>query len=660
MKPHPFAIALVTILMNISAIADLPPLIPRDLLFGNPERTSPALSPNGKQLAWLAPDTNNVLQVWVQTIGEKDEKIVTADKKRGIRQYLWAKDNHTLLYLQDSDGDENFHIYGVDLTSGNVRDYTPFQGVRADVPELNADFPNELLVTLNLRDRTLFDVYRLNLRSGALEIDTENPGDVVGWSADPKFRIRLAQIATPDGGTEIRVRPDERSPWKSFVKVGPDEILNAVGFSADGQSIHLVSSIGRDTAALVRKEIESGAERVIAADNEVDAGDVMVHPRRYIVEAVAFSPGRTHWQVIDPAVKGDFESLAKVNEGDLFVANRTDADDVWLVGFQSDRAPGRFYRWDRNKKEATFLFTTRPKLDGLALSEMKPVVITARDGLRLHSYLTLPAGVRAEKLPMVLLPHGGPWARDEWGFSGYAQWLANRGYAVLQPNFRGSTGYGKNHLNAGNKQWGLRMHDDLIDSVNWAIKEGFADPKKIGIMGGSYGGYCALAAVTLTPEVFSCSVDIVGPSNLKTLINSIPPYWKPMRAMFDVRLGNVDDPKDADLILKASPLTFAHRIVRPLLIGQGANDPRVKQAEAEQIVAAIEKNAGSVTYVLYPDEGHGFARPENRTDFNARAELFLAQHLSGRAEPLAGDRIPGSTAVVRVVGPTGPKTPPVP
>jgi dipeptidyl aminopeptidase/acylaminoacyl peptidase len=637
---------------TVAAQADLPPLIPRDLLFGNPERTSPNLSPDGTRLAWLAPDTNNVLQVWVKTVGKDDDKIVTADKKRGIRQYFWAKDNRTLLYLQDSDGDENFHIYGVDLPSGNVRDYTPFQGVRADVTDLNPDFPNELLLSINLRDRSLFDVYRLNLRNGGLEMDTENPGDAVSWGTDPKFRVRFAQISTPDGGTEIRVRTDDKSAWKSFLKVGPDEILNALSFTADGQSLFLISSIGRDTAAVVEKNIATGAEKVIAASDEVDAGDVVIHPRRYIVEAVAFSPGRTRWQVVDPAVKGDFEALAKVNDGDFFVANRTENDDIWLVGFQSDRAPGRFYRWDRKAKEAKFLFTTRPKLDGLALAEMKAVVITSRDGLKINSYLTVPVGVAPKNLPMVLFPHGGPWARDEWGFNGYSQWLANRGYAVLQPNFRGSTGYGKKHLNAGNKQWGLKMHDDLIDCVNWAVKEGIADPSRVGIMGGSYGGYCALAAVTFTPEVFACSVDIVGPSNLKTLIGTIPPYWKPMRAVFDVRLGNVDDPKDAELVKNASPLHSASRIVRPLLIGQGANDPRVKQAESEQIVEAIEKNRGHVIYVVYPDEGHGFARPENRTDFNARAETFLGANLGGRVEPLPGDKIPGSTAVVRIIGGT--------
>jgi dipeptidyl aminopeptidase/acylaminoacyl peptidase len=646
-------ILLVTIVLSLVLTAavqgELPPLISRDVLFGNPERTSPALSPDGKRLAWLAPDTNNVLQVWVKTVGKDDDKIITADKKRGIRQYFWAKDNRNLLYLQDSDGDENFHVYGVDLDSGNVRDCTPFQGVRAQVTDLNPDFPNEVLVELNLRDRALFDVYRLNLKNGALELDTQNPGDVAGWGADAQFRVRSAQIATPEGGTEIRVRTDPQSPWKTFLKVGPEEILNALGFTKDGQSLYLMSSLGRDTAAVVEKNVADGKEKVLAVSSEVDAGDVMIHPRRYVVEAVSFSPGRTKWQVVDPAVKDDFDGLAKLNDGDFFVANRTEADDIWLVGYQSDRAPGRFYRWDRKAKRGTFLFTTRPKLDGLALAEMKAVVIPARDGLKINSYLTLPVGVPAKNLPMVLFPHGGPWARDEWGFNGYAQWLANRGYAVLQPNFRGSTGYGKSFLNAGNKQWGLKMHDDLIDAVNWAVKEGYADPKKIGIMGGSYGGYCALAAITFTPDVFACAVDIVGPSNLKTLIHSIPPYWKPMLSVFNVRLGDVNDPKDDELVRKASPLNSADRIIRPLLIGQGANDPRVKQAESEQIVAAIERNHGSVIYVVYPDEGHGFARPENRTDFNARAEAFLGTHLAGRVEPMEGTKIPGSTAIVRGV-----------
>jgi dipeptidyl aminopeptidase/acylaminoacyl peptidase len=642
--------ALSLLLSAASLPAQLPPLISRDILFGNPERASPKLSPDGRRLAWVAPDKKNVLQVWVKTVGKDDDKIVTADKKRGIRQYRWAEDNRTLLYLQDNDGDENFHVYGVDLASGNVRDFTPFQGVRANVTDLNRDFPDEVLIEANIRNRELMDVHRLNLKTGALTLDTENPGDVAGWGTDAKFQVRAAQAQTPDGGTEIRVRTDVKASWKSLLKVGPDEILDFEDFSRDGTSAYLKTSIGSDTARLVERNLATGAEKVLAVSPEVDAGDVVIHPRTHVVQAVSFAPGRATWKVLDPSVQADFDAISKLHSGDFTIVNRTSADDAWLVAFTSDRGPVTWYKWDRAAKKGTLLFSAQPKLEGLALAEMKPVVIKSRDGLVLNSYLTLPVGLAPKNLPMVLFVHGGPWGRDTWGYSSYAQWFANRGYAVLQTNYRASTGYGKKFLNAGNRQWGLKMHDDLIDAVDWAIKQGIADPTKVAIMGGSYGGYAALAAVTFTPEKFACSVDIVGPSNLKTLIASIPPYWKPLRATFDVRMGNVDDPKDAELVKNASPLFKADKIVRPLLIGQGANDPRVNVKESEQIVDAIEKNKGSVTYVVYSDEGHGFARPENRVDFNARSERFLAACLGGRFEPMEGEKIPGSTAVVKVIG----------
>jgi dipeptidyl aminopeptidase/acylaminoacyl peptidase len=650
-----FALGLVVAAAAFAALpaalsADLPPVIPRDVLFGNPERSQPRLSPDGQRLAWLAPDKKNVLQVWVKTVGKDDDKIVTADKKRGIRQYLWAQDSKTILYLQDNDGDENFHLFGVDLASGNVRDYTPFQGIRADIVDVHADFPDQVLVQMNLRDRQVMDVHRLTLTTGALALDTQNPGDVVGWGTDAKFQVRAAQVSTADGGTEVRVRDDAKSPWKTLVKVGPDEILSFEGLSADGKTAYLTSSIGSDTARLVARDLATGSEKVLASSNEVDAGGVIIQPRTYVVQAVSFEPGRQTWKVLDASIQPDFDAIAKLNSGDFALVNRTTADDAWLVAFTSDRGPVSWYKWDRTGKKGTLLFTAQPKLEGLPLAEMKPVVIKSRDGLSLNSYLTLPVGLTAKNLPLVLFVHGGPWGRDNWGYSSWAQWLANRGYAVLQVNYRASTGYGKKFLNAGNRQWGLRMHDDLIDAAKWAIAQGIADPKRVAVFGGSYGGYAALAAATFTPDAFACNVDIVGPSNLKTLIGSIPPYWKPIRSMFDVRMGNVDDPKDAELIHNASPLFKADKITKPLLIGQGANDPRVNVKESEQIVDAIEKNKGSVTYVLYPDEGHGFARPENRIDFNARAERFLGACLGGRYEPMEGEKIAGSTAVVKVVG----------
>lgn len=650
LRPRPFLLAvLCAALFPAIAPAELPPLIPREVLLGNPERARPRLSPDGKRFAWLAPDAKNVLQVWIKTVGKEDDKVITADKKRGIRQYWWAKNNRTLIYAQDTEGDENFHLYGVDLDTLNVRDLTPVQGARAFLIDLLPEFPEEMLVSTNIRNRQLFDIQRINLKTGAIDLDTENPGDVSSWVSDSKFQARAAIATLPNGGTEIRVRDDRKSPWRSLVKVGPDEILEAVSFSADGKSIFLKSSIGRDTAALIEKDLATGKEKVVAESVEVDAEEVVINPKTYAIEAVAFAPGRSEWKIVDPKVKDDFAGIAKLQDGDFTVVDRTEADDIWLVTFDSDTKPGRTYQWDRKAKTGKLLLSARPKLDAYTLAKVKPVVITARDGLKMHGYLTLPAGVEPKNLPMVLNPHGGPWARDRWGFNGFTQLFANRGYAVLQVNFRGSTGYGKKHLYAGNKQWGLKMHDDLIDAVNWAVKEGVADAKRVGISGGSYGGYSALAGVTFTPEVFACAVDIVGPSNLKTLIGSIPPYWKTFRAIFDVRMGNVDDPKDAELVKAASPLFKADKIVRPLLIGQGANDPRVKQAESEQIVAAIEKSGGSCTYVLYPDEGHGFARPENRIDFEARQEAFLAATLGGRFEPMPGDKIPGSTAVVKVV-----------
>jgi dipeptidyl aminopeptidase/acylaminoacyl peptidase len=627
------------------------PLISRDVLFGNPERTSPRLSPDARRLAWLAPDEKNVLQVWVQTFGKEDTKKVTADRKRGIRQYRWAPDDRTLLYLQDSEGDENWHLYGVDLDTGNVRDFTPFQGVRAELVHVSPTVKDRILVQMNLRDRKVFDVYELNLGTGALTLVTENPGDILGWEATDDLEVKGAMANLPDGSTELRVREGAKGPWTSFAKAPFGETLSGVDFTADGKGWYLLSSLGSNTNRVVLRPIGGGEEIVVAENPDVDAGSLLVNPYRHVVEAVDFPAGRQAWKVLDVNnVQADFEGISKLSGGDFSVSSRDRSDRKWVVGFTEDRGPVRFYLWDRDTKKGTFLFVTQPKLEGQPLAEMRAVSFPSRDGLTLNGYLTMPVGVVAKNLPMVLFVHGGPWARDTWGYNSYAQWLANRGYAVLQVNFRGSTGYGKKFLNAGYKQWGKTMQNDLTDAVNWAVKSGWVDPKKVAVMGGSYGGYATLAGLTFTPEVYRCGVDIVGPSNLFTLLATIPPYWAPMLSQFHNRVG---DPKaDEALLRAASPLFSADKIRAPLLIGQGANDPRVKQAESEQIVAAIEKTGGGVTYVVYPDEGHGFARPENRIDFNARAEAFLADCLGGRMEPLpAGGKVPGSTAVVKVVEP---------
>jgi dipeptidyl aminopeptidase/acylaminoacyl peptidase len=637
------------------AWAEPPALIPREALFGNPEKTGARLSPDGKRLAWLQPD-KGVLQIWAQRLGRGEAVPVTAERRRPVRIFQWAEDSRSLLYQQDSDGDENFHVYRVDLDGKSVRDLTPFQGVRAEIAAISHKVPGQILVTMNLQDRARMDVYRVDLRTGGLTLDTANPGDVVGWAATDDLVVKAALANLPDGGQEIRVRDGAKSSWRSLTRVGPDETLELHDLTADGRSVLYATSVGADTARVVQRSLTGGPERLIANHPEVDPSRVWVHPTKHVVQAVLFEPGLPTWTLVDPTVKKDFDVLAHVARGLPEVVSRDRADRTWIVSFRDARAPTRFYSFDRTTLKGSFLFTDRPKLESAPLVDVQPVRFPARDGLPLRGYLTRPQGAAAPGA-MVLFVHGGPWSRDHWAFNPLVQWLANRGYAVLQVNYRGSTGYGRAFLNAANRQWGKAMHTDLLDGVDWAVKDGVADRARIGIIGESYGGYATLAGAAFTPEVFRCGVDIVGPSNLFTLIHSIPPYWKPLRAEFDRRVGNVDDPADKALLDAASPLFSADRIRIPLLIGQGANDPRVKQAESEQIVAALEKHGLPVTYVVYPDEGHGFARPENSLDFNARAEAFLAPYLGGRVEPMQGERLPGATAVVKVVAPrklTGP------
>ena len=636
------------------ALAQLPPLIPRDTLLGNPERANPHIAPDGKRLAWLAPDERGILQVWVETIGQHDARVVTADKSRGIQSYGWAFDSKTILYAQDAAGDENFHVFAVDLDTHNARDLTPWQGVRSELVAASPKFPGRMLVALNLRDRKLMDVHRIDLRTGAVELDTKNPGGVARWLADDDMIVRAATITTADGGTELRIRDSTAGPWRTLIKARMEENLAALDFSKDGRSIFLSTSIGTDTARLVRHELASGTETDIAHSDDADLSDAMIQPTRHVVQAAAFDPGRKHWTVVDPSVQGDFDALAKISGGDFTVVDRDLADRTWLVSFDSDRAPTRYYSWDRAAGKATFLFSTQHKLDDAPLAAMKPVNFAARDGMKINGYLTLPLGAPPKNLPMVLAVHGGPWARDIWGFNPYVQLLANRGYGVLQINFRGSTGFGKKYLHAGDRQWGLKMQTDLADGFKWAVDEGIADPARVAIFGGSYGGYAALAGAAFTPELYRCAVDECGPSNLFTLLASIPPYWEVARSIFFTRVGNPDDPRDKEPLTRASPLFSADKIKIPLLIGQGANDPRVRQAEAEQIVDAIARHRGSALYVLYTDEGHGFVRPENRLDFTARMEKFLADNLGGRYEPMKGDRIPGANVKLRVVGASPP------
>jgi dipeptidyl aminopeptidase/acylaminoacyl peptidase len=618
-----------------AARADLPPLIPRETLFGNPEKTQPRISPDGKLLAYLAPQ-EGVLNVWVRTVGQADDQVVTADKKRGIRFFAWQQDSENLLYIQDQGGDENFHVYQTNLKAKSTRDLTPYPGARAQNLMTDPRFPGELLVGLNLRDKRLHDVHRIDLKTGGVELDTQNPGDVAAWVTDNRFQVRIAQAMRPDGGMVIRIRDDAKSPWRTLTEWGPDETFGGViGFTPDDKGVWLVTSVGANAARLVELDVASGKTAVLAEDPQYDISGVLVHPKKRTLEAVQFHRARQEWTVLDKTLLPDFGALRQVRDGDFYLASRDLEDKTWIVAYVVDDGPVAYYAYDRATQKATPLMVDRPALAKYPLAKMQPISFAARDGLQIHGYLSLPPGLPPKSLPMVLNVHGGPWGRDQWGLRGDVQWLANRGYAVLLVNFRGSTGYGKAHLNAGNREWGAKMHDDLLDAKKWAIAEGYADPKKVCIFGGSYGGYAVLVGLAFTPEEFACGVDIVGPSNLVTLLKSIPPYWIPMKSAFDRRVGKVET--EEDFLKSRSPLFKAGEIKAPLLIGQGANDPRVKQAESDQIVEAMRKNGKPVEYLVFPDEGHGFARPENRLKFFAATEAFLAKYLGGRAEP-PGDK----------------------
>ncbi|KAB2957795.1 MAG: S9 family peptidase [Thermoanaerobaculia bacterium] len=633
-----------------AAVADAP-LIPRETLFGNPERAALQISPDGTKLAWLAPE-EGVLNVWVAPVGDLGSaKAVTHDRSRGVRVYFWAYSSTHVVYLQDRGGDENWRVYAVDLASGTEKDLTPFEKVQARIEQVSPRHPDEILVSLNDRDPQLHDVYRIHLGTGERTLVQKNDG-FVGFSADSDYRILLASRFLPDGGSEIlKATPEGFRPFASVPAA--DSLTTApIGFDKAGETLYMIDSRDRDTAALTRVELATGASQTVFVDPRADVDDVLVHPTEYRLEAVASNYLREEWKVLDPAVAPDFEALAKVARGEFQISSRTLDDKTWVVAYVQDTGPVAYHLYDRPSRAAKYLFSSRPALEGLPLMPMHALEIKSRDGLPLVSYLTLPVGSDpdgdgrpAAAGPLVLFVHGGPWSRDEWGYHSYHQWLANRGYAVLAVNYRGSTGFGKAFLNAANREWAGRMHDDLLDAVGWAVANGVADPKKVAIMGGSYGGYATLVGLTFTPEKFAAGVDIVGPSSLVTLLESIPPYWAPILSVFEQRMGEMKTEEGRKFLESRSPLFRADQIRRPLLIGQGANDPRVKQAESDQIVAAMKAKGIPVTYVLFPDEGHGFARPANSKAFNAVAEAFLAQHLGGRFEPIGAD-FAGSSVTV--------------
>ncbi len=633
-------------------------LIPRHVLFGNPERTGASISPDGKMLGFLAPK-DGVMNVWVVDIAKKGvdlatARAVTSDTTRPVRNFMFAFNGTHLVYVQDKGGDEDFHVYSVEIATGKTVDLTPFDKVQARIVGAEPEQPTTLIVAVNDRSPQLHDLYKVDLVSGEKTKILENPG-FADITLDHTMTPRLGTEPRPDGGMTIK-KLGKDGAWTELTVIPGDDALTTgfFGFDKKNALAYGTDSRGRDTGAFVTLDVATGKTKVVAEDARADAGFPIMHPTKHTPQAVVFEYQRETWKVLDKGIAKDLANLAKVQRGDVFISGRTLDDKHWSVGFTSDDQPVKFYLWDRAKQKATYLFSNRPELEKLTLARMTPVIIKARDGLNLISYLTLPVaadpegdGTAAAPVPMVLLVHGGPWSRDSWGPNGLHQFLANRGYAVLAVNFRGSTGFGKKFANAANQQWGKAMHDDLLDAVAWAVDKKVTGKDTVCIMGGSYGGYATLVGLTLTPDTFACGVDIVGPSNIITLLSTIPAYWAPIVAIFKARVGDWTTDEGKQALLAVSPLTHVAKIERPLLIGQGANDPRVKQAEADQIVAAMRAKKIPVTYVLFPDEGHGFARPENSLAFFAVTEAFLSAHLGGVYQPMSAEDFSGSTIQIK-------------
>lgn len=607
-------------------------LIPRSLLFGNPEKVQPQISPDGKKLSYLAP-SEGVLNIWVRAVDENSARVVTREKLRGISNYFWAADSRHFFFLQDQNGNENTRLYLVDLESGEKRDLTPFDGVRVQVLAVEKKFPDTLLVTMNRENPKFYDVYRLNWRTGELGLVAKNDGHISEWISDADLKVRGALVANQDAGYAVMVRESEQSAWVKVAEWGFEDSFgcSVVGFSGDGKAIYLIDSRDARTGRLVKLDIASGKKEVIAEDVDYDVVQVMMNPDTRAVEMVAWIKEKMEWRILDETIRTDIEKIRKEHGDQFSIAHRDDADQNWILRVESDQAPVAYFLYHRKTGTSEFLFEHQPGLKKYKLAVMKPIRFKSRDGLTIHGYLTLPSDQKQKgPVPMVLKVHGGPWNRDVWGYDSRAQWLANRGYACLQVNFRGSTTYGKSFLSAGDREWGGKMQNDLTDAVQWAIQEGIADPKRVAIFGGSYGGYAALAGAAFTPDLYRAAISVVGPSNLISFIKTTPPYWSTELANIYRRVGHPE--KDVDFLKSRSPLFFAGQIHIPLLIAQGANDPRVNQAESDQIVQALRAHGVAHEYLHFPDEGHGFARPENQMKFYAAAEAFLAKYLGGRVQ----------------------------
>jgi len=603
------------------------PEIPLEDFFKNPEKTAYQLSPDGEQLAFMMPWKNR-LNIFVQKTSSDDVKRLTSAEERDIAGYFWAN-NKRIAYVQDKGGDENFRLYAVDVDGNNQKDLTPFEKVRVELIDELKDNDEELLIAMNNRDARLFDVYRINVNSGEMNMIAQNPGNITGWMTDHEGKLRIA--TTTDGvNTGILYRKNESEDFKLITSTNFKETLSPSMFTYDNNLVYMMSNIGRDKLAIVKYDIENNKElEVIYEHPEVDVSGLLSSDKRKVITGAAFVTDKRHYHFFDKQreqLQKDLE--AKLPGYEVVVSHSNREEDKILVRTYSDKSRGAYYYYNLENKEFKKLADVSPWLNEDDMADMKPIEFESRDGLKIHGYLTLPRGAEPKSLPIVVNPHGGPWHRDAWGFNPEVQFLANRGYAVLQINFRGSTGYGRDFWEISFKQWGKTMQDDVTDGAMRLIKQGIADERKIAIYGGSYGGYAVLAGLAFTPDLYACGVDYVGVSNLFTFMKSIPPYWEPYLEMIYEMVGNPE--KDKELMESASPVFHADKIKAPLLIAQGANDPRVAKSESDQIVEALKRKNIDVPYIVKDNEGHGFHNEENKFEFYRAMEDFLKTHLGGR------------------------------
>lgn len=635
-------LSLTIMVISMNIFAQLPPLIDREVFFGDPEISGAQISPNGKFISFVKP-FNNVRNIWVKKFDEPFENArpITADTKRPITGYFWSRDSKYILFVQDNGGDENYRVYAVNpAAKGNpvppAKDLTPYENVRAIILEVPKNNPNIIFVGLNDRNPQLHDVYQINLKDGSRKLIWQNDQNIIGWQFDLKGNLRLGMRMLPEGGMEIlKVKGKELIPIYS---VNSEEQAYPVRFTPDGNKFYMITNKGTDVdkTQLMLYDLTNDKIEFVEKDplDEVDFGGAYFSEVTNKLVFTSYVGDKTRIYFHDEKFKKDYEKLKnKFGDNEISLRSSTSDEKIFLITVNSDIDQGSVYVFNRESGKIDFLYKSNPQLPSEHLAPMLPIRYNARDGMVIPGYLTLPKGIEHKNLPTILLVHGGPWARDYWDYDALAQFLANRGYAVLQPNFRGSTGYGKKFLNAGNKQWGRgSMQHDLTDAVKWLIEKSYSDPNRIAIVGGSYGGYATLAGLTFTPDLYAAGFSIVGPSSIITLLNSIPPYWAPMKKMFDIRVGDMNIPEERKMLEEQSPLYYATEIKKPLFVVQGANDPRVKKSESDQIVVALRDLGRDVQYMVAEDEGHGFAGKENRISMFYALEKFLVKHLKGRVQ----------------------------